>query len=447
MSEPHPIIVARKAIVVDITISSAIQLAVLALHETTHAMLPETTDTFRILVDSLEFLDEDGSGWELLKILYVSCTDMHWKYEAETALLLWMLKLLSFEVITYGTRSQLASMLFYTSQPIPGLEEASQIILSPNDPEIVNTTLPYPSLRYSMKGHNLLHSTLAYSGYSEKLRNLLSYGPDLHRLSLCCSYTPWKESPTSIALYSSWAFVDWVRGLDSIAMDFEKLVEEELGRNHEVHPGWEKGALLGVYAYSLRLDPKPPTKDNTCSYCSDYWSFPKVQPYWRHLIERFKRRLHPDSTAQACPEAGEKNGAYFNICAGNASSSTDTLAQGRGTTNGVSHIDRNELSLESKANCGSNLDSDCGLNSDSDWEPDSQADVDVHEYPATVSILSDCVYAADEVVCIHCWLHYVRTGTRRPPRDTEGYVVSGTEEDSPSDESSSEEYYPYLIHS
>ena len=403
-------------------------------------MLPEITDTFRILLDSLEFLDENGTGWKLL-------TRLCGKNEVGTALLLWMLKMSSFEVITYGTRRRLASILFYTSEPIFGIEEASQIILSPNDPEVINTPIRYPFGYCCTNGYNLLHSTLAHSECWEKLRNVLSYGPDLHRLSLSCFHTSQKESPTSIALYSSWAFVDWVRGLDSIATDFEKFVGEELGRNHEVHPGWEKGALLDVYAYSLRLDPKPPAKDDTCSDCLDCWSFPKVQPYWRHLIERFKRRIHPDSTAQAGPDAGEKTGAYFNICAGNASSSTDTLAQGRGTTNGVPYIDCNELSLEPKPDCRSNSDSDCGLNSDFYRKSDWQADVDVHGYPATISILSDCVYAADEVICVSCWRLYVRTGTRRPPPDAEGYVVSDTEEDSPSDESSSEEYYPYLIHS
>lgn len=102
--------------------------------------------------------------------------------------------------------------------------------------------------------------------------------------------------------------------------------------------------------------------------------------------------------------------------------------------NGTDHIDLanitdalvgpNELPMETHGFEDDGLDSGTESSSDTWTKPARRARLgDPHAYPKMVSLLADCIYTRDETICIFCWLHYVRTGNRRPP---------------------SEEYYPLL---
>ena len=65
-----------------------------------------------------------------------------------------------------------------------------------------------------------------------------------------------------------------------------------------------------------------------------------------------------------------------------------------------------------------------------------ETEVDPHSYPPMVSLWSDCMYREDEYVCMDCWLHYVRTGTRwSPDANSEG-----------DDDESEDEISPFHIH-
>lgn len=388
-----------KATTIDTTIRTAIELAVSQSYLTTYATLPGVLNTLRLLNDSMDFFDEDGNSWQVLVTLCTNADDGHGETEAKVALLLWMLKLSSSEMRIHSIRSRLALILFYVLvTPHLGLEQASNLLLNLGGAELID------AVPDDTDGYSILQLHVVYTESLEGLCSVLSKGPDLYRLGVDHDYTPQEESPTSLSMYSSWAFWDWLEGLDSIQVDLEEFVEQELKRNHAVHAGWEKETLLDLFAYSYRTDLDVGWNQG-CSDCSEWISYVYVQPYWRHLIERIKQGLDPVSPAQAGSEVGEQEDADFESNAEAAS----------GPIN-VSLVDLNELSSDSEE--------------------------DTHGYPATISLRSDCVYARHEVICMRCWLYYRNNGTRRPPQDWKQGFVTDADEDS-----SLDEYSPFLIHS
>lgn len=73
---------------------------------------------------------------------------------------------------------------------------------------------------------DILHfTTVLISAYWEEASMILAKGPDLYRLGYDYEYTPRKDSATSLAMYSSWAFADWRRGLVANEVDLEKFID------------------------------------------------------------------------------------------------------------------------------------------------------------------------------------------------------------------------------
>jgi len=387
-----------KATTIDTTIRTAVELAVYRKFQITYATLSGVLDTLRLLNDSMDFSDTNGNGWEVLEQLCKSYTFGNGETEAQVALLLRMLKLSSSEMRICPVRSHLVSMLWWVvTNPYPGLEQASDLLLNLGGAELIDAPP-------DNTGYTILQKTVGSAEGLEILCSVLSKGPDLYRMSVDHDFTPHEESPTSLSMYSSWAFRNWLDGLDSIQVDLEEFVEQELERNHAVHAGWEKETLLDLFAHSHRTDLHL-RRDHRCSDCSDWILYVHVQPYWRHWIERIKQGLDPDNPAHASSEVDEEEDADLGSIAEAASSSSD-----------VSLTELSKLSSDSEE--------------------------DTHGYPATVSIRSDCIYAEHEMICMYCWLHYRRNGTRRPPYNRNQGFVTDADEDS-----SLDEYSPFLIHS
>ncbi|CAD6593136.1 MAG: hypothetical protein ASARMPREDX12_006859 [Alectoria sarmentosa] len=397
---------------------------------TTNAMLPEAFDTLRLLIDSMDFLDEMGSGWEIFVHLCDSAHVTHGDPDAKMSLLLWMLRLSGFELKTYLIRQEFLRMLSRTLDSSPKLEEASKFLLNLGGADIINAAI------YGTNGYTILHFNVVFATEG-RVNVTLARGSDLYRLGFEDDYTPQYESPTSLAMYSSWAFMVWLHGLVAIEVDIEEYINQELGTNFLVHPGWEKETLHDLFLYNYRpeVDFREPF-GTRCSDCSQIIYRVRVQPHWRHLLERIKQKIDPDSPAQADSELSVTKNADVRSIA-EATSSSDDLAHGSDTTETLPLDDLNELSSELES------EEEPELASKPESEKESEEE-DVHRYPETISIRSECIYDWDEVVCVDCWLHYRQTGHRFAPhsdddRSLDEYIASG-------DESSEDEYSPYLIH-
>ena len=107
-------------------------------------------------------------------------------------------------------------------------------------------------------------------------------------------------------MYSSWAFANWLHGVKSNAVDLVKFIDQELARNYDMCPGWSRKTMLELFQYEYRPD-KCILQGGYCSDCNiGLWSEEvKVQPYWRHSIERIKQSKEPDYGTYADSQMGE----------------------------------------------------------------------------------------------------------------------------------------------
>ncbi len=214
-------------------------------------------------------------------------------------------------------------------------------------------------------------------------------------------------------------------------MNFEKFIDQELERNSFLYPGWEKETLHDLFEYTYRPELHI-FRPWFCSDCSTRVLRVGVQTYWRHLIERIKQRIDPDHPAHADSDLDETEDAGVRSI-GEAASSSNDLVHEPDITGNVPLVDPNELLSESEP--------------EPEPEPESEPELegDIHGYPEMVSIRSGCVYAPDEVVCMDCWRRYRQTGHRSVKAAEDDSSLDETT--SSRDESSQDEYSPYLIHS
>ena len=369
-------------------------------------MLSEVRDTFRLLIDSIDF-SEDSYGWDIMDRLSMNAFFAHERALAHGSLLLSMLRLLSFELRTYVSEQHFARMLYWVSEPESELAEASDLLLSLGGHDVINAAL------YQRDGYSLLHQHLVLYVTTDTLTFILARGPDLHRLGFNARHTPYKESPTTLAMYSSNVFTSWLRALINHKVDLESFIDQEIEQNHEVHPGWERETLLDLFTHGDRPDLHLDIS-LTCSDCKRQVLDPLVQPYWRHLLERIRRRLHPYEPSLAGSEAGEEDDDNKLPPASN------------------SKEDANEPSSKSDSEEDANE-----LQSESGLEEDSSA------YDSRGPIRSNCLYGKHENICMRCWLHYARTGTRFLPVEK----LSESEDPTATEDSSDDEFSPFHIHS
>ena len=396
----------------DITNRTPIRLAARHIEKFSHITGSEVFDTFRHLVDSMDFSEEDGDGWEVMKGLSTASDG----YVA-AKVLIWMLRLLNFELKTNFVERHfahmLSSMLLYASNPEKF--EASDLLLNLGGHRIIN------ALEGVTHGYAVLHEAMIYTMGEDNVSALAARGPDLHLRAFDTFYTPFEESPTSLAMYSSNKFSHWLRALADVDVDLEKFIDQELELNPEVHAGWEKETLLELFAHDNRPD-LDHRRVWTCSDCLwNYFPF-GVQPYWRHLLERIKERKHPYDPVSAVSEFDEDDNVDFGSLGEATCGSTD-LTPALDTTGNDTLFNPNEVPAEEV----------------------SDSEADASDNSATTPIGSVCLYGKLEIVCMECWLHYTRTGSRRQPARNES--LSKNEDSSSSDESSECEYSPYLIHS
>ncbi len=215
------------------------------LGQSTYAMLSNISDTFRLLIESMDFMAQDGNGWHVLWCLCRATYGYSGEPAARRALLVWMLRLFSSEIKMYGIERHYGQMLIWTLTEVTGLVEASPLLLCLGGPGPIDKPIHYSG------GYTITHFRTAYAECGESMRALLAQGPDVHKLGFDYHRSPEKESPFSLVLYSSWAFGYWLYALATAGKGYEEFVTQEIQKNHTTHPGWKKETLLNLSTYDV----------------------------------------------------------------------------------------------------------------------------------------------------------------------------------------------------
>ncbi|KAI4220415.1 MAG: hypothetical protein LQ349_008094, partial [Xanthoria aureola] len=349
------------------------------LYASTYAILSNISDTFRLLIESMDFMDHDGSGWFVLLSLCDAATCSNGEPAARMALLVWMLKLLGSEIKMSGSERHYARLLSYTLlYQDTGRREASRLLLRLGGSKPMDKPLEYDG------GFTILHCHAAYAEDQGGIRVVLALCPDIHPLGHDHEISPEEESPFSLVLYSSWAFEYWLNALASIGKGFEQFLTEEIERNHTIYLGWKKETLLNLGTYNDGVAYVHPSF-RPCADCAKRFSGVAVQPHWRHFLERIKHGIDPYySSAEATSEVDEEESVEGR-----------SIAESGDNTNAPTNVDDVNSEMEAESETGSVLELESGW--ESKWQPEwSPGESDPHVYPATISLESDCVYCPHE---------------------------------------------------
>ena len=395
----------------DVTTRTPVYLASHLIRFATYAELTDIMDTFRVLMSSMEFSMEDANGWQVLKMLCTNVVDKGGDLKAKCDLLIWMLQMSRFELRTNLVRSEYAEMLDEILKPEPELDEAVDLLFNLGGHSIIDADTTGTSGTCSV-----LHIALARADREDYVSTVLARGPDLHRLCVWANFTPYIESPTSLAMYSSVVFRSWLHALVKTGLDIGSFIDQELEQNSKVHVGWDKQTLLDLFTHGDRPDLHfdSPLDCSDCKRLPGFYG-PMVQPYWMHLLKTIKERLYPYDPAPTSSKVNEEQNADLHSVRDAPGRLTDlTLLPDTREDDLLGNLDEglSELELEDHTS----------------------------EHSETAQIELD--YGKHEVVCVDCWLSYKRTGIRGLLKD-----LDNRKNTSLGDDSSESEYSPFHIHS
>ena len=376
----------------------------------TIADVEQVMDTLRIFLDCIDFSDTAGEGWETLITLSDQTVCINGETVAKRILLSWILRVTGRDIKENFSEAGYSLVLSWVLR----LEEDDMIrsLLQFGGKDAINS-------RTECGGYTNLHCLTAYAESEDNLAFILRQVPDLHLTGYDDEYSPILETPTSLALYSSWAFADWRYNLHVAGIDIHEFICAEMQQTPLVDAGWTVETLLALFHYTYESDGHF-RHYQSCDDCAMELEHVKVQPYWLHILTEIKSGLYhndlPEWQLATSWKEYEAEGGRAQESEGHRDVTTDIDGQpqvlrslgGDGDEKSPQNVIKHHISNNS-------------------WKLREQDDL-------------DCAYGREEVVCMTCWVHYKETGHRFTRSDYED------EESGNTDESSDDSFSPFMIH-
>ncbi|MCJ1268628.1 hypothetical protein MMC22_008516 [Lobaria immixta] len=261
----------------------------------------DAIDTIRLFSDSLDFFDHRGSGWSTLVLLLwnlsvslpdgVSIDDIK-----RDPLILWMLRLQASDIketFRKETCPFLKALLSLNDE-----EETSDLLLT--------LTHQLTDSKGGLGKYIPLQIVICYvyavNDMIFGVNLMLMKGANLHLASDRFIFSGESETPTSLALYSSFTFVKWRDALLRSSVDLEKFVEDEVQQSPLKDTGWNKVSLLALFRCDIQSDNIPPID---CDDCPESVSYIPLELSWREWLSRFKEKPNTGNSSN------DEYSAYF----------------------------------------------------------------------------------------------------------------------------------------
>ncbi|MCJ1307305.1 hypothetical protein MMC25_000951 [Agyrium rufum] len=364
----------------------------------------DVIDTFRLFVEDVDFSDNDSDAWHFLENL-IRAAEAELKYNTDS-LALWAFSKFASDLRAVSHLPRFKD-LFHSSVC---LDRRELSLLMLNFDKNLSRTTP------SWDGQLSVLHFLQYRihNYHEEAISFLQSGADPHLICPSFYVTSYGETPTSLALYSQFAFQRWRNVLNELCVDLHCFVIKELQQRDSPLKlaGWTVETLLALFRNYNTENSVRPNPWSPCVNHGDYGLF-MVEPCWLQVLERIKRQLEPlDMSEEAI---------------------------------------RDDLSINDAHGCQN----EDVLRVNGSWSPDgSEARDGTQSSNHKVDIL-DLRFEEDEWLCINCWEHCKALRLcPDPERETEtggslsdhDIDISNREEDSGDDGSSYEEFSPFHVH-
>ena len=248
-------------------------------------MAANCTDTIRLFLDSLDFSYEE-SGWIFLDDLLAVCSVTARGIKADAnddernALAMWPLRMLAADMKNNFVETRAAPLLFWASRYTTS--DVFDFLLKISDKFI--------DARRLKDGYSILIRELFYVHKSldidDRLNMILTRGADPHLIGFEEERSPRKETPTSVAMYSSGAFVTWRKALWPISTDLQLFVQKELQQSPLKTAGWHEDSLL--FLFQSHIHPRFNRRYRlTCDMCGRP-TVVRVELPWRRWLDSIK---------------------------------------------------------------------------------------------------------------------------------------------------------------
>ena len=375
----------------------------------TNDNLSRRTETLRLFIDCIDFRDRRGDGWDSLFLIYhhhhLSINDEG----AAKALLLWILKEVSYDL----NASLQEENHHWSLDRMCRIKDVAPTYLS-LCPEGTIDAVNKPC------GYTVLMSRIALA---EDLNSMISLQPSICPVGYDRYYSPQWESPTSLAMYSAVAFLHWKDFLESTQADLDALVNHETTQGPLARLGWRPKALRKLF--SMMIEPNLQFLDRgRCCNCDQLlMHITKVQPHWLFLLDKLKFATDPFEEWHGSVDPHE----HLNMKSGHRHNLYGP------TSDGIVPQRKQNHTLTTP-----------NLALDEEWDINTSELLSGYRSQAS-AVNSDPMYDPSDALCVDCGLHYLRFGEPRMP-DTAGICSSADVSNSDADSLSDHDYSPFLFH-
>jgi hypothetical protein len=185
----------------------------------------------------------------------------------------WVVKMLKSSIRENIDATKMATILWETS-----------LHWSNKDMKAILADLPSPTHIAGWIGWTPLHYCVWFQDYIPA-RSLVQQSAIIHLMALEIYWSPVEESPTSISLYSSTAFLAWRQLLEAEQLPFEDFITQELQGGRLKSENWNKYSLMQVFTLNLEPAVYP---DHHCELCNESSrSFSLVEIAWQDILQQF----------------------------------------------------------------------------------------------------------------------------------------------------------------
>ena len=261
----------------------------------------DAIDTIRLFSDSLDFFDYRGSGWSTLVLLLwnlsvslpdgVSIDDIN-----RDSLIPWMLRLPASDIKETSRKEICPFLKALLSSNVE--EETSDVLLTLTH----QLTDSNGGLGKYIPLQIVICYVYAVNDMTFGVNLMLMKGANLHLAIDRFIFSGKSETPTSLALYSSFTFVKWRDALLRSSVDLEKFVEDEVQQSPLKDTGWNKVSLLALFRCDIQSDNIPPID---CDDCPESVSYIPLELSWREWLSRFKEKPNTGNSSN------DEYSAYF----------------------------------------------------------------------------------------------------------------------------------------
>ena len=274
--------------------------------------LPNTLATLNLFVDSMDFSESLSDGWRILLTLCDQAASIGGNKRDRIEILSWQLRQSSPDIKEHFDKTQCSNLLNYLFYG--ELQETASILLGiDRKEELMNTAL-------APQGYTILHRRVAFAEVD--LYPYLAKSPRLHIMGRDTNLSPSWETPTSLSMYSSWAFKLWLDALRMLAIEFHDFIIQELEQGPLREFGWNNETLLVLFHLPIRsiIPPRDPGYGR-CAICFRDLHV-RVQPSWLQRLERIKESVDLDIKPSTPGEVSSDRGGNSvfdnsNVCTKN----------------------------------------------------------------------------------------------------------------------------------